>query len=249
MGLIIGGVGLLLVCCAVGCFAAALWADRRLMVMRSAETISAADTGRLHRAGVRGQRCEVTGTIECDNPMSAPLSGTLCVAYTHQSVKRVQGGVYSDLQDGGKYNHDYTEIDPSRERRTRFYVRDASGRVLIDPAWASIEMPRTKEQYDSTTSGADSQRAETVGAWQIEEALSLGQQVYVLGYLGEFAGEPALVCHPSDRSEPFLISHRSERELARTATTRSNAFYLAGGATGVLGVLGVLLAVLRFGLL
>jgi hypothetical protein len=143
------------------------------------------------------------------------------------------------------HNREYTQIEAPNDRRVRFYVRDASGRLLVDPAWATMDMPRTNERYESVTSGVDSARPETVGAWNTEDALALGSPVYVLGYLGEVYGEAALICHASSKEHPFVISHRSERELEQRVSTRSNLLYLGSGVAGVLGGVLIWLAAVR----
>jgi hypothetical protein len=252
---IIGAAGILLVIAAIACVIIALNLDRRVIAMRATGTLSTSEVERLHRAGERGLRCEISGVIECDSPLTAPMSNIICVAYSHQVVQHVETGVYSDFEDTRNnratfdglmpHNREYTQIEAPNDRRVRFYVRDASGRLLVDPAWATMDMPRTNERYESITSGVDSARPETVGAWNTEDALALGSPVYVLGYLGEVYGEAALICHASSKEHPFVISHRSERELEQRVSTRSNLLYLGSGVAGVLGGVLIWLAAVR----
>jgi hypothetical protein len=242
------GLGIVLLVAAAGCVVVAIGMDRRVLAMRGTGTLPALEVSRLHLAGERGMRCEVSGVIECDSPLSAPLSMTLCVAYMRQIIREVQPGVHSDFEEQRRhdYRRDRVEIDPPEERRVRFVVRDASGTITVDPAWATIDMPRTDERYESVTSGVGmGMGATTVDARQVENALALGTQVYVLGYLGEVYGEPAIVRHPSDQTQPFVISHRSEEALERSETGRSNLLYMAAGLSGVFGVGMVVFAVLR----
>jgi hypothetical protein len=244
-----GGTGVIALIGAVACVIFALSLDRRVLTMRNTGTLGARETERLHRAGERGLRCEVAGVIECDSALSAPLSSTICVAYAHQVVEHVQRGVYSDMEDRRRndygtyrFSHDSTNVDTSDQRRVRFYVRDTSGRILIEPAWASIDMPRSDERYGSITGGVGSASPETVGQWHTEHTLAVGSTVYVLGYLGESYGEAALVSHPADRAQPFLISYRSEQELERSVATRSNLLYLGAGVGMVVGMMLIWLA-------
>lgn len=249
----VGGAGILLAIIAIACVVVALNLDRRVLAMRGTGTLSTSEVERLHRAGERGLRCEIAGVVECDSPLTAPLSNTICVAYSHQVVQHVETGVYSDFEDahnrrgldGWSRNREYTQVQSPNDRRVRFHVRDASGRLLIDPAWALIDMKRTSERYESITSGVDTARPETVGAWNTEDALPLGSPVYVLGYLGEVYGEAALICHPASNEHPFVISHRSERELVRSVATRSNLLYLGAGVGTVLGGILIWLAYVR----
>jgi E3 Ubiquitin ligase len=241
---ILAGGGLLLILIALGCLIAAFGIDKRLMVMRATRTMTASEVVHLHHSGARGTRCEIAGVIECESPISAPLSGALCVAYAHQTVRHVERGVHSAFEDK-RYTRERTEIDPTDDRRVRFYVRDASGRLLVDPAWALIDMPRSDERYDSVTSGVGTRQVENVGAWHTEDALAVGSSVYVLGYLGEVYGEAALTCHTTDRAQPFLISHRSEQALSGSALTRSSLLFAGAGFAGMIGVLLLVIAGMR----
>lgn len=241
---IVAGGGALLILIAIGCLMLAFGFDKRLAAMRSTRTLSTGEVAHLYHAGARGTRCEIFGVIECESPISAPLSGALCVAYAHQTVRHVERGVHSAFEDR-RHSRERTEIDPTDDRRVRFYVRDAAGRMLVDPAWALIDMPRSEERYDNITSGVGTRQVENVGSWHTEDALAVGSQVYVLGYLGEVYGEAALTCHPADRAQPFLISHRSERELSGSALTRSSLLFAGGGFAGVFGLLLLLVAGMR----
>src|SRR6187431_393776 len=66
------------------CVAAALRGEDRLLAILDTPTSSALDIQAIHRNnGAYGQACEVTGVIECEASLSAPLSGQPCVAYSH----------------------------------------------------------------------------------------------------------------------------------------------------------------------
>lgn len=239
---VIGAIGIILVLAAITCLIFAFGLDRRLAAMQATRTLSAAEVLHLHQAGARGTRCEVVGVIECDSPLSSPLSNTICVAYKHEVTRHVEKGVYSSFEQRSRYQREYTEVDPPDERRVRFYVRDTSGRILIDPTWAMIDMPRTKEQYDAFTSGVGMRNVANTGSWHTEDTLAIGSQAYVLGYISETYGEPSLACHPQDRAEPYVISYRNERQIARGAGARSSVLFLIAGFAGVFGVLLIVMA-------
>lgn len=115
-----------------------------------------------------------------------------------------------------------------------FWVRDASGRVLIDPINAELDLRPIDERYEVMTSSfGDSERRTR----REEKGLPLGQQVYVLGYMGERQGQPVIQRHLSDPSKKFLISYRDEQALTHTHRTRSALFYFITGISGSAGVL------------
>ena len=65
--------------------------------------------------------------------------------------------------------------------------------------------------------------------WREERALPLNRPVYVLGYLGDLGGEPALMGHPLHKGRRFIISHRDERALGAATRRRAYSLYLASG--------------------
>ena len=229
--------GVLLLIVAAFCVTAALRGEDRLLAIMDTPTSSALDILAIHRNnGAYGQACEVTGVIECDASLSAPLSGQACVAYSHMLTWEEWGkpGLL-DRRSGTSdlvYRTGGTEFDD--RRAPTFWVRDASGRVLVDPLNAELDLQEIDSGYEVVTSGyGDSERRTR----REEKGLPLGQPVYVLGYLGERQGQPVIQRHTSDSSKKFLISYRSEQELTRANRLRAAVFYFVAGISGSAGVL------------
>jgi hypothetical protein len=236
--------GGLLVLVAAICVVAAARGEGRLQAIQAVPTTSAHDIAAIHRAnGAYGQACEVTGVIECDASLSAPLSGQSCIAYSHGVAWEEWGrpAMYGRHSGAGEmvYRNGGTEFDDRRV--PLFWVRDATGRVLIDPTNAELDLLEIDQRYDVVSSSfGDSERRTR----REEKALPLGGQVYVLGYLGERQGQPVVRRHPSDAAKKFLISHRGEQELTSANRTQAAIFYFVAGISGSLGVLLVLWRVL-----
>ena len=228
--------GLLLIVAAI-CVTAALRGENRLLAILDTPTSSALDIQAIYRNnGAYGQACEVAGVIECDTSLSGPLSGQMCVAYSHMLAWEEWGkpGLL-DKRSGTSdlvYRTGGTEFDD--RRAATFWVRDASGRVLVDPINAELDLQPIDSNYEVVTSGyGDSERRTR----REEKGLPLGQPVYVLGYLGERQGQPIIQRHASDSSKKFLISYRSEQVLTRVNRLRAAAFYFVAGISGSAGVL------------
>jgi hypothetical protein len=133
------------------------------------------------------------------------------------------------------YRNGGTEFDD--RRAPTFWVRDASGRVLIDPINAELDLQPIDSRYEVVTSSfGDSERRTR----REEKGLPLGQQVYVLGYLGERQGQPVIQRHPSNSSKKFLISYRTEQQLTSANRWKSAALYFVAGIAGSAGVLLIL---------
>jgi hypothetical protein len=238
--LVLLGAGGLLLLGATICAIVAMRGEGKLVAIQNTPSTSAGDILAIHRAnGAYGQAYEVAGVIECDASLSAPLSGQSCIAYSHTLAWEEWGKppMYSRHSGAGElvYRSGGTEFDDRRV--PAFWVRDASGQVLIDPTNAELDLQEIDQRYEVVTSSfGDSERRTR----REERGLIMGRQVYVLGYLGERQGQPVLQRHPSDPSKKFLISYRSEQELARASRTQAAIYYFAAGISGSLGIVLIL---------
>jgi hypothetical protein len=196
------------------------------MAMSATPTLSIAEVAERHRwatygAAPFGLPVEVVGTIECDQPLQAPYSETLCVAFDYsvneeneRHVRRPGSHRTREIEFGGRDAYDH--------RTPRFCVRDATGLVTVDPAGARIEMVETVARYELFTGLGGSKRE----VWREEHALPLGNRVYVLGYLSTDHGAPIIGRHPTEKGRPFIISHRGEADLKVRAAGISYSLYL-----------------------
>ena len=240
--LLILGVVLLII--AIICAIIAWNSEGRLAAIRAAPTTTAQDVYARYRhdGGAFGQLCEVEGVVECDYSIDGPLSGQSCVIYSHtltwedwgqQSFGRRNPGGMARI--GGS-----TEVDDRHV--PSFWVRDATGRVRVDPLLAEFDLKEIDERYEVMSASSSERRS-----WRTEKALPVDHQVYVLGYIGQKDGEPVLGHHKGDKSKRFLISYRSERELTRATGLRTNLFYLLAGIAGIGGIGLVMWQVLQRG--
>jgi hypothetical protein len=234
--LIFIGAGAISLLVGIICAFVAARSEDRLAAIEDTPTSSAADVEAIcRRNGAYGQACEVAGTIECDYSLSGPLTGEPCAAYSYMQAWEEWGPAQMwerrHSNDGMVRRNGGTDFDDRRV--PTFWVRDASGRIMVDPINAELDLQEIDQRYDVTTSsfGGAERRVR-----HVERALPLGQ-VYVLGYLAERAGQPVIQRHPSDPAKKFLISYRSEQKLVGTHRLRSYGYYFAAGITGSLGLL------------
>jgi hypothetical protein len=242
--LVICGGGVLVLLAVFSAFAAFRGEDR-VRAIQDTQSYTALEIQQIYRhaGGGFGQPCEITGVAECDWSMAGPLSGQPCIAYSHtitweewkQTVhyeRNALGGQKLDTDD--HYVGGGTDVD-DRHVPT-FWVRDATGRILIDPQNAELDLLEIDERYEDVSSSFGGTRRAT----RKEKALPVGHQVYVLGYLGERQGEPTLTRHPSNPQNKFLISYRSEQDFARANSRNASLYYFLAGSSGTIGLLLVL---------
>ncbi len=163
------------------------------------------------------ERCTITGIIESkdaqDSP-EAPTSERQPVLYkTRIQHKDTKGEIVRTTE-----REDWT---------TRFWVRDDTGRILVDPLAATIELFRA-------------QTAEDDQEIRREEALRVGQPVYILGWLTDFHGQP-MVANKGITSYgavnlEYIISWRSRQALVEEARNSWVGMLWLGPILMILGI-------------
>lgn len=186
-----------------------------------------------------GMALEVKGVIECDNPLVSPMTKKLCVAYDFKVERRYEE---RNLNDETRTNSEIVHRD---NRRVNFWVRDETGRVLVLADGASFDLKQTASQFESKNNPTygfeidlsrnqlDFQVNSGFNAYQYtEQALYIGQPVYVLANLRNQQGQPVLAGRDKQR---FLISWRSEEALLQGSVKWKTAFYAMGSILAVVG--------------
>ena len=245
--MIVGGILLLIV--AVVCYFIARSQAGKLQVMNAADTYTAQMLGDLHGrvtaslgAEALAQPCEVEGVIESDTPLIAPLSKTACVVYTYVVSREYEEDVTSTDSEGKTSTRTdrSTETLESEDRRSSFWVRDATGRTLVVPEGAELDLVETSNRFEAAAAPGYGRRRD-LGRRSVEQSLAVGTQVYILGCAVDHQGQPAIGRSPKDSNATFMVSRRTERELAQSAASWSrNLYYVAAGS----GVVGLALLVL-----
>lgn len=241
--MVFGGIVLLII--AAICFFVARSNASSLNAMNAAETYTAQLLGEVHRkiidtlgADALAQPCEVEGVIECDSPLKGPVSGQPCVAYSYTQSREYEERVTSTDSNGKRETkvERRSEQLKSEDRRAAFYVRDSTGRTLVLPEGAELDLVESGSRFDEVQqpwTGA----THTLGQRHAERSLAPGTRVYILGCAVDHQGAPAIARHPSDHKQRFLVSRKSERELAQSASGWARNMYYAAAGSGVLGAI------------
>ncbi|HEX5689453.1 MAG TPA: E3 ubiquitin ligase family protein [Roseiflexaceae bacterium] len=247
--MIFGGIVLLIV--AVICFFWARSQAGELHAMNAADTYTAQMASDLHGrvAAALGtdalaQVCDIEGVIECDAPLSAPLSGTACVAYTYSVTREYEEDVTATDAQGKTETRTErrSESLQSDSRQVNFWLRDATGRTLVIPESADLDLVSTGNRFDPAPAPGTG-RTRTLGQRVAENALPVGSKVYVLGCVIDHEGQPAIARSPRDAKARFMISRKSERELTQSAAAWARGLrYVAAGS----GAIGLLLLAIGF---
>ncbi|MFL5801115.1 MAG: E3 ubiquitin ligase family protein [Roseiflexaceae bacterium] len=246
-------VGILLLIAAAVCFFIARSQSGKLQAMNATDTYSAQLLHDLHAqvtsslgADALAQPCEVEGVIECDAPLTTSLSRTVCVAYTRTVTREYEEDITETDSQGKTQTRTQrgSETVESEERHTNFWVRDATGRTQVDPEGADLDLVETSNHYDPAASPGRG-RARTLGQRSVEQALPIGTRVYVLGCAVDQQGQPTIARSPRDPKARFIISRKSERELAQSAASWSRNLYYAAVGSGVVGLVLLVIGLVR----
>jgi E3 Ubiquitin ligase len=245
--------GILFLAIAIGCFFAARGQSSQMRAMSAADTFSSQMLQELYDRVVPAlggeslaQVCEVVGVIEADVALSAPLSGQACVAYTRTVTREYEEDVASTDSDGKTTTTvaRRSETVENNQQRVRFFVRDTTGRVLIDPEQAELDQIETINRFEAAQP-KPGERTRTLGYRYQEQALPIGTQAYVLGCAVDGGDQPMIARSPRDLKQRFMISRRSERELTNAATGAAHKLYYAAGGAGTVGLVLLVLGLAR----
>ncbi|WP_129632948.1 GIDE domain-containing protein [Candidatus Oscillochloris fontis] len=209
--------------------------EGHIIAMRETETLNIAQVVEQHRMGRLGQTVEVVGTSECEMPLRAPYSSDLCLAFEYvvneEHERNVGHGGFRTRHHGGLITNHGREISSNHlnihaERVPRFYVHDASGRIMVETQGAKIDLLESMARFESYTGIINDVEREI---WREEHNLPVGNRVYVLATLGDVNGEPVLMRHPIDPQRSFLISYRDEQSYLNHTRLRTYGLYILSG--------------------
>jgi E3 Ubiquitin ligase len=200
---------------------------------------------------------EVSGTVICDSPLEAELTGAKCIHYETKVIREYEESYLSRSSDGSSQTQTRrgTENVASNSRSCLFMLDDGSGKIEVDPAGAEFHLDTTMSRFEpgegarsigsfvlnAVLAGSGGRR--TIGYRFEEKCFPVGRQGYVFGEVSG-AGTTLRIGKGSGRGKRLIISLKSEQELVRSA--RSGAMWLtiiagvamAGAiATVILGVL------------
>ncbi len=241
--MVIGGI-ILIILAAIFFFVARSNASS-LSAMNAADTYTAQLLGEVYRkvtgslgADALAQVCEVEGSIECESPLKGPVSKQPCVAYAYTQSREYEERVTSTDANSKRETRveRRSEQLKSEDRRTSFYVRDATGRTLVLPEGAELDLAESGSRFDEVQQ-AWTGATRTLGQRHSESSLAPGTRVYVLGCAVDHQGAPAIARHPTKDGQRFLVSRRSERELAGSAAAWARGLYIAAAAAGAIGLI------------
>lgn len=249
----------------------AIWAFQRskLKKMAAIETSTAQELknrAQSKPAGGFTEVVELKGAIECDSPLTSELAKEECVYYAMEVIRKYDETYYetdSKTNERVEKTREGTETVASNKRSTRFWVNDGTGRVLVDPEGADMDAEKAVEKFEfddedepdaAVSIGGlkvgfsfnininDNKR--TIGFTYRESVLPVGHDVYILGEAANDSGE-VMIRKSGNWKDNYIISHRSEEELARSASSQSKWLFVGAMACDVIGAVLLVLTFMK----
>lgn len=202
---------------------------------------------------------KVSGVIRTDNPLYSELKQEPCVHYTMRVVREYEEQQTVTDSDGKRRTETRrsSETISSNSQSIPFMLQDNSGELLVNLDGGDIDMVQILNEFPQDQSGSvlsfggfslpinfsrDGRR--TLGYRYTESILPCDRQVLVIGTAADEGGRLTLR-KPTQSDKKFIISLKSEEELAKATESAAIWFYrgmIACGAIGlVLLIVGLIL--------
>lgn len=177
--------------------------------------------------------CEVKGAAHSDNPLTSELAKEKCVYYSAKVVYEYER--LEEKKDAqGKITKDWVKKSDVVSDNTKwaddFGVKDSTGFIFINPAKAELHAVQVHSAFEkgepnqdsaiklniggvSLGLGSKNPGHRTIGYRYTETAITLGKDLYVIGDANDKEGK-LQIAKPADKKQPFIVSTKSESELA-----------------------------------
>ncbi len=210
------------------------------------------------------ERVELKGRIECESPLTADMTKQKCVYFRNVVERDYEEDYWETDKDGHRHRRTRRGSDTVSElvQSTPFHLRDATGRIRVEPDGAEIDLVQVKDSFQPASSVNMSSGRISWGGFnfQMSSSWSMGEgrrtlgyhfreylcpldrNVYLLGEVSDEGGE--LVIRRPTKEGRFFISYKSEEQILAEAG-RNIAFYhwasiamfALGAAVAILGPL------------
>ena len=202
---------------------------------------------------------KVRGTIECSEPLTSELKEEACVYYSMRVMREYEETVTTEDSDGKKTKETqrHSESIASNEQSVPFILRDDTGSIPVNPSGAGggIETVSVLNEFrpdqaaggmlsfgrfSRTLSGDLGGQRRTLGYRYSESILPVGRKVLMLANASDGEGQLTLQ-KPTEAGHKFLISLKSEEDLAASAEKGAKSSFVGMVACVAIGLLLILI--------
>ena len=232
--------------------------EDQLLEVRATKTCNSAELCELHEAvaseigpGGFSQLAEVKGAGESDRPLTAELSDQPCLWYSMR-VEELYEEAYTETDANGNSVTRTRTGSNSVANNTQsipFLLRDESGTVLVYPEGAKIEGRKVVDRHEPANNGpgisfgnfsmslTPNHGRRITGYRYHEEILPVGERLYVIGEACDRDDGKLALRKPREKGKPFIVSIRSEEEIAKGLQTTASVKKWVGLGLIAIGII------------
>ena len=233
----------------------------KLQSIRSATSSTIADLQRIagEIAGEIGsgnlrEYVKVSGRIRCDTPLISELKQVSCVHYTMRVVREYEEQ-HTTRDNEGKSRTGTrrgSETLSNNSQSIPFTLQDRSGELVVNLDGGDIETIQVLNEFRPENSSHSSSSISfggftlsigtgmggrrTIGYRYTESILPCDRDVLVIGTAADEGGKLTLR-KPSQSDRKFIISLKSEEELAKSAANAAKGFFYGMIACFAIGII------------
>ncbi len=194
---------------------------------------------------------KVSGFIRCDRPLMSELKQQPCVHYTMRVVREYEEEQTTRDSDGKSRTETRrgSETVSSNSQSIPFTLQDQSGELLVYPDGGNIETVQILDEFRRENSGSSISFGgfslaimgmgggrRTIGYRYTESILPCDRAVLIIGTASDDGGQVALR-KPIKSDKKFIISLKSEEELAKSTANAAKGFLYGEIACFAIGVI------------
>lgn len=185
---------------------------------------------------------EMKGAAECEKPLVSRIAEAVCVHY-EWSVEEKWEREERDRDGKTTRSSGWSEVGKGGATVPSFYVKDATGAILVHPQGADMDPPVVLDRSCTPdddlyySKGPANEIADSVHRRRfVEKAIRLHGPVYIVGKARERKDVVAAEIAADENAPLYLISGRSEKDVQSSFFWRAVGWTMLGLALLVAGV-------------
>ncbi|MDX2256203.1 MAG: E3 ubiquitin ligase family protein [Pseudanabaenaceae cyanobacterium bins.39] len=193
---------------------------------------------------------KVRGLIRCDRPLISELAQEPCVHYKMSVVREYEEQKRETDSDGKTVTKTVrgSETLSSNSQSVPFRLQDRTGEVMVNLDGGNIDTVTILNEFRQENSGgsisfggfslnvsSDFSGRRTLGYRYTESILPCDREVLVIGTAADNRDQVTL-CKPIKSDKKFIISLKSEEELAKSTSNAVQGFFYGAIACSLAGI-------------
>ena len=207
--------------------------------------------------------CELKGKAHSDSPIKSELAEVECVYYSSKVIRKYEEREWKTDSNGNRQQHwrkKSETVSDNQQWASGFGLKDDSGFIEVDPAKADLHTEKVHSSFEkgepnqnsalslkigkfSLGVGSANNDYRLIGYEQVEHAIKLGSDLYILGDANDRDGR--LKVSKPNTNKPFIVSTKSEDEIVSDLGSSAKGLKIGAYVCWGLGAVGVVVGLLK----